>query len=139
MRLSDEGAAREIVHDSADDRVGGDSFEQGRSAGYDQEAEDQDGRDDCDYLLDTFFASADACDMLGNRGAAVRAYAAALDDEVGVAFGAFDFGAQGHCRRIVAEKAGSYKCKVTRSNLTPNPFPYGKGNNRAYCNPVPLS
>jgi hypothetical protein len=38
----------------------------------------------------------------------------------------------------VAEKAGSYKCKVTRSNLTPNPFPYGKGNNRVCGNPLPL-
>jgi len=99
---SDEGAAGEIVHDSTDDCVGGDSFEQGRAAGYDQEAEDQDGRDDCDYLLDSFFAGADACDVLGNRGAAVGAYAAALDDEIGVAFGAFDFCAQGHRRRIVA-------------------------------------
>jgi hypothetical protein len=109
MRLSDEGAAGEIVHDGADDCVGGDSFEQGRAAGYDQEAEDQDGGDDCDYLLDSFFAGADACDMLGNRGAAVGAYAAALDDEVGIAFGAFDFRAQGHRRRIVAERVLAYK------------------------------
>src|SRR5882672_2276467 len=40
-----EGAAREIVHDCADDRVCRDSFEQRRATGYYQQAEDQDGRD----------------------------------------------------------------------------------------------
>ena len=93
MRQSDEGAAGEIVHDGADDRVCRDSFEQCRAAGYYQQAEHQDGRDDRDYLLDSFFACADSGDVLANRGPAVGAYAAALDDEVGVAFGAFDFGA----------------------------------------------
>ena len=93
MRQSDEGAAGEIVHDGADDRVRGDSFQQRRAAGYYQQAEDQDGRDDCYYLLDAFFAGADFGNVLANRGSAVGAYAAALGEEIGVAFGAFDFGA----------------------------------------------
>ena len=37
------------------------------------------------------FAGADFGDVLAYRGSAVGAYAAALDDEVGVTFGAFDF------------------------------------------------
>ena len=93
MGQSDEGAAGEIVHDSADDRVCCDSFQQRRAAGDYEQAQDKYCRDDCDYLLDSFFASADSGDVLANRGSAVGAYAAAFDDEIGLAFGAFDFGA----------------------------------------------
>ena len=92
---SDEGAAREIVHHGADDRVGGDSFNQGRAAGDDGDADDEDGGDDGDDLLDALFAGADAGDMLADARAAVGAYAAALDDQVGGALGAFDFCTEG--------------------------------------------
>ena len=85
LKQSDEGAAREIVHDRADDRVGCYSFENRRAAG-----------DDGDDLLDALLASADAGDMLADARAAVGAYAAALDDQIGAALGAFNFGSQRH-------------------------------------------
>jgi hypothetical protein len=95
-KKSDEGAAREIVHHRADDRVSGDSFEQRRAAGDDRDANDQDSADDGDDLLDAFFAGADPGDMLADTRAAAGAYAAALDDQVTPALGAFDFGSQRH-------------------------------------------
>ena len=95
-KKSDEGAAREIVHDRADDCVGCYSFEQGRAAGDDGHTDDQDGSDDGDDLLDALLAGADATDMLADARAAARAYAAALNDQVGAAFGAFNFGSQRH-------------------------------------------
>ena len=103
---SDEGAAREIVHDRADDCVGCYSFEQCRSGGDDSHTDHEDGSDDGDDLLDALFASADAGDMLADARAAVKAYATALDDQVGAAFGAFDFGSQRH--RGYHEDAMSY-------------------------------
>jgi len=93
---SDEGAARQVVHHRADDRVGGDSLKQRRAAGEDSDADDQDSRDDGDDLLDALLARADPGDMLVDARAAVGAYATTLDDEVGVAFGAFDFRSQRH-------------------------------------------
>ena len=99
---SDKGAAREKVHDRADDRVRPDSLQQRRAAGDHQQAEHQHGRGDRDHLLDSLLARADPGDMLAYRGSAVGAYAAALDDEIGVAFGAFDFGAKRHGEWIVS-------------------------------------
>ena len=96
LKQSDEGAARKIVHDCADDRVGCYSFDQRGAAGDDGHTDDQDGSDDGDDLLDALLASADAANMLANARAAVRAYATALDDQVGAAFRAFDFGSQRH-------------------------------------------
>ena len=104
---SDEGAAGEIVHNSSDDRIGSDSFEQGRAAGDDGHANDQDGANHGDHLLDTLLAAADPGDMLADTRAAVRAYAAALDDQVTSALGAFDFGSQRH--RGYEEDATSYR------------------------------
>ena len=108
---SDEGAAREIIHHRADDDVGSGAFEQGRAAGHDKQGEDQGGRDYRDDLLDSLLARAGASDMLGDRGAAARAYTAALDDEIGAAVGAFDFGAQRHRREIVSKWMPGYKAK----------------------------
>ena len=88
---SDEGAAREIVHHRADNRVGRDSLEQRRAAGDDGHADDQHGRDDRDDLLDAFLARADPGDVLADARAAAGAYAATLDDQVGAALGAFNF------------------------------------------------
>jgi len=96
---SDEGAARQVVHYRADDRVHGDSLEQRRAAGDDGYTDDQNGGDNGDDLLDALLARTDAGDMLGDARAAVGAYAAALDDQVGLAFRAFDFGSQGHRRK----------------------------------------
>ncbi len=59
-----------------------------------------------DDLLDTLLARANAGDMLADARAAVGAYAAALDDQVGIALGAFDFGSQRH--RSYDEDATSY-------------------------------
>ena len=96
LKKSDEGAAREIVHDRADNCVGCYSFDQRGAAGDDGHTDDQDGGDDGDDLLDALLASAHAADMLADARAAAGAYPAALDDQVGAAFGAFDFGSQGH-------------------------------------------
>jgi hypothetical protein len=95
-KKSDESAAREIVHHGADDRVGGDSFEQRRAAGDDRHAHDQDSANDGDDLLDALLAGTDPRDMLADTRAAAGAYAAALDYEVTPALGAFDFGSQRH-------------------------------------------
>jgi len=95
-KKSDEGAAREIVHHRADDRVGGDSFEQRRAAGDDRHADNQDGADDGNDLLDALLAGAGSCDMLADPRAAAGAYAAALDDQVTPALGTFDFSSQRH-------------------------------------------
>jgi hypothetical protein len=96
LKKSDEGAAREIVHDRADDCVGCNSFEQRRAAGDHGHPDDQDGSDNGDDLLDALLASADAANMLADARAAVKAYTTALDDQVGAAFGAFDFSSQRH-------------------------------------------
>jgi len=99
---SDESAAREVVHDRAHDRICRDSFEQSRAAGDDRHPDHQDCADDGDDLLDALLARADAGDMLADARAAVGAYSATLDDQVGIALGAFDFGSQRHrglCRR----------------------------------------
>src|ERR1019366_10479373 len=93
---SDEGAAGEIVDDGADDRVGGYSLEQRRAAGDDGQADDEHGANDGYYLLDALLARADPGDMLGDGCPAVGAYAAALDDHVGLAAGAFDFRSDRH-------------------------------------------
>ena len=105
-RGSDESAAREVVHDRAHDRICGDSFEQRRAAGDDRHADHQDCADDRDDLFDALLARADAGDMLADARAAVGAYSAALDDQIGVAFGAFYFGSQRH--RGSAEDATRY-------------------------------
>src|SRR5579863_6182949 len=68
---SDESAAREVVHDRADDRIRRDSFEQCRAAGDDGDTDDQDGADDGDDLLDALLARADPGDMLADARAAV--------------------------------------------------------------------
>lgn len=94
--MSDKGAAREIEHHRADDRVGGDSLQQRRAAGNDGHGDDQDRRDDGDDLLDSFLPCTDARDMLVDARAAVGAYAAAFDDEIDAAFRAFDFSSQWH-------------------------------------------
>lgn len=88
---SDEGAARKVVHEGADDRVGGDPLEQRRATGDNDQADDEDSSDDGDHLLDSLLAGTDPRDMLGDMRAAVAAYAAALDDQVGATIGAFDF------------------------------------------------
>ena len=93
---SDESAAGEIVHNGTDDRVGGDSFQNRRAAGDDCYTDDQDGAGHGNDLLDALLAGADAGDMLADSRTAVGAYAAALDHEVGPAFGAFDFGSDRH-------------------------------------------
>src|SRR5580704_12104279 len=91
-----EGAARDPVHRGADDRIGGDALEKAGAAGHEENGDHRDGSEDRDDLLDAAFARAHLRDMLADRGAAVGAYAAALDDEVNGAFGAFDFGPQRH-------------------------------------------
>jgi hypothetical protein len=106
---SDEGAPCEIVHDSADDGVGSDSFEQRRAAGHERNANDQDGAEYRDDLLDALFAGTDPGDMLADTDAATRAYAAALDDEVSPTFRTFDFGPQRHNRRFAAFDSA---CKI---------------------------
>jgi hypothetical protein len=93
---SDEGAPREVVHDGADDRVDGYSFEQGCAAGDDDQAHDEHGADDGYDLLDAPLARADPGDMAGDGRAAVGTYAGALDDHVGLAAGAFDFRSERH-------------------------------------------
>jgi hypothetical protein len=116
LKKSDEGAAREIVHDRADDCVSGDPFENRRAAGDDGHTDDQHGRDDGDDLLDALLASADTADMLADTRAAAEAYAAALDDQVGAAFGAFDFGSQGHRGTTKTLRATEFagKCVLER-------------------------
>ena len=103
---SDEGAAGEIVDDGADDRVGGYSLEQRRAAGDDGQADDEHGANDGYDLLDALLARADPGDMVGDGCPAVGAYAAALDDHVGLAAGAFDFRSDRHrsLRRQRSEK-----------------------------------
>ena len=96
LKKSDEGAAREIVHDRPDNCVGCYSFDQRGAAGDDGDTDDQDGSDDGDDLLDALLASADPGNMLADTRAAAGAYAAALDDQVTSALGAFDFGSQRH-------------------------------------------
>lgn len=108
-KKSDEGAAREIVHNGADDCVGRDSFQQGRAAGDDRYRNHQDGADDGDDLLDAFFAGADPGDMLADTRATAGAYAAALDDQVTPALGTFDFSSQRH--RGYDEDATSYRVR----------------------------
>ncbi len=98
--MSDEGAPREVIHYRADDRVGGDSLEQGRATGDDGHPNDQYGGDDGDDLLDTLLARADAADVLTDARAAAAAYAAALDYQVGAALGAFDFRSQRHDKTL---------------------------------------
>src|SRR5208282_1086432 len=93
---SDEGAPREVVHNGADDRVGGYSLEQRRAAGDDDQADNEHGGDDGDDLLDALLAGADPGDMLSDARPAFGAYAAALDDDVGLALGAFDFRLERH-------------------------------------------
>ena len=95
-KSSNERAAREKVHDRADDCVGSDSLEQRRAAGNERHANDKDGADDGDDLLDSFLAGADPGDMLADTDAATGAEATTLYDKVGAAFRAFDFGPQGH-------------------------------------------
>ncbi len=93
---SNEGAPREVVHDGADDRVGGYSLQQRRAAGDDDQADDKEGGNDGYDLLDALLARADPGDMAGDGRPALGAHAAALDDHVGLAAGAFDFRSQGH-------------------------------------------
>ena len=103
---SDEGASGEIVNDSADDRVGGYSLEQRRAAGDDGQADDEHGANDGYDLLDALLARADPGDMVGDGRPSVGAYAAALDDHVSLATGAFDFRSDRHrsLRRQRSEK-----------------------------------
>ena len=89
---SDEGAAREPVHHCTRDRIDGDTLDKAHAAGRKEEPQHQSSRDDRHDLLDAALAGADFGDVLGNRGATVGAYAAALHYEISVAFGAFDFG-----------------------------------------------
>ena len=103
-----ESAAREIVHDGADDRVRRDSFEKRRAAGHDGHADDQDGPDYGDDLLDALLARPDVGDVFADPRTAVRAYAPALDDQVTSALGAFDFGSERH---------RSYEEDATRSGI----------------------
>src|SRR5712692_7274855 len=96
LSRSHKSPPRQIIHDRAHDRVSRDSLQQCCAAGDYQQAEQQDGRDDCDHLLDSLLAGADPSDVLAYRCAAVGAYTAPLDDQVGPALGAFDFGPQRH-------------------------------------------
>lgn len=93
-----EGAARNPVHRTARHRIGRDSLEKSRTARDQKKPEDEPGRDHRDDLFDPPLTRPYARDVLGYSGAAIRAHAAALDDQVSLAFGAFDLGAQRHPR-----------------------------------------
>src|ERR1700683_3650542 len=93
---SDESAAGGPVHRSSGGRIYRDTFQQAGAAGDEEHRQHQHGPDDGDDLLYTTLAGAHLGDVLANRGAAVGAYAAALDDQVSAAMRAFDFGPQRH-------------------------------------------